>query len=206
MPEDDTFQTSTEGVQITSPVRPSFHTLHRYTSQSLRHARGGIRYTRLLADCIYETHSAIDPFSDLTYKPQSLSSSVVMNSIWSADEKERFFTALARCGKGNLPEVSRRVGSKSLAEVVVYIGLLDEQVAMRKESSRRHSIYDYAKVPAATEVDQHWLAFEEKKAMNLGRRDDNTHATNTSPEVEDTVLNSEMTEELAGWYFPCLLF
>jgi hypothetical protein len=126
-----------------------------------------------------------------------------MNSIWSADEKERFFTALARCGKGNLPEVSRRVGSKSLAEVVVYVGLLDEQVAMRKESSKKRRIYDYEKIPAAAEVDQHWLAFEEKKAKNIGRRDDDVHTTTATPEVEDTVLNSEMTEELAGWYIPC---
>jgi hypothetical protein len=203
MLEDDIFQTSTEGVQITSPVRPSFHTLHRYTSQSLRHARSGNRYARLLADHVYATHSAIDPFSDLTYKSRPLSSSVVMNSIWSADEKERFFTALARCGKGNLPEVSRRVGSKSLAEVVVYAGLLDEQVAMRKESSKKRRIYDYAKIPAATEVDQHWLAFEEKKAKNIGRREDDAHTTNATPEAEETVLNSEMTEELANWYIPC---
>lgn len=203
MEGDDTLQPSSDDddtVQIRSPVKSSFHTLHRYTPNSLRHKRSGIRYTRLLTDYIHEMQSPIDSFSDLLSKLQPLDSSEILNTIWTADEKERFFTALARCGKGNLQEVARRIGSKSLAEVTVYVGLLDEEVARRKEDSKTHRVYELAKVPSAVEVDEIWLEFEEKNARRLGRREDKSTITEELSDVENTVLNVDMAQELARWY------
>jgi hypothetical protein len=39
-----------------------------------------------------------DPLWLTTAKPYALSDSTVLNSPWTADENNRFFTALARCG------------------------------------------------------------------------------------------------------------
>lgn len=208
MTEDEILLSSTDAdddeVPILSRVQPSFHTPHRYTPQSLRNERSGIRYTRLLTDYIHEANSPIDPFSDLLCKSQPLVSSVILNTVWTADEKERFFTALARCGKGNLQEVARRIRSKSLAEVTAYVGLLDEEIILRKENSKAHRIYELAKVPAAVEVDEMWLEFEDKNARRLGRREGTSSIIEESPDIENMVLNTEMAEELARWYIPLI--
>jgi hypothetical protein len=204
MTEDEILLSSTDAdddeVPILSRVLPSFHTPHRYTPKSLRSERSGIRYTRLLTDYIHEVNGPIDDFSDLLSKSQPLVSSVIFNTVWTADEKERFFTALARCGKGNLQEVARRIGSKSLAEVTAYVGLLEEEIIGRKENSKAHRIYELEKVPAAVEVDEMWLEFEDKNARRLARKENKSNIMEESPDIENMVLNTEMAEELARWY------
>lgn len=158
-----------------------------------------VRYTRLFNAYYHDTSS---PTDSLTVSPRDVSSlhdSEVLNTLWAADEKERFFTALARCGKGNLPEVARRVRTKSLAEVTAYLGLLDVETAERKKTSRKRRVFDLSKVPAAVEVGEHWLEFEERAAKWLGYKSDRA-ASEELPDG-DLVLNVDRANELAGWYF-----
>ena len=152
-----------------------------------------VRYTRILKDYQRETISR-DQFSVPHFRLYRLFDSEILNSFWTGEEKDKFFTALARCGKGNLIEVSRRIGTKSLAEVTAYVGLLDEATERRKRG-RRHRVYDLTRTPAAVEVDEKWLAFEEKLLLKTKDKSEKVEWNDT-----DTVFNIEKANELAEWY------
>jgi hypothetical protein len=155
------------------------------------------RYLRLLE--VYRAHvlSESDSFSDkLLHVNHPLVESKILNVLWTAAEKERFFTALARCGKGDVEEITRRVRTKSLVEVTAYIGILDEETMWRKQG--RYRFFDTAKIPAAVEVDEDWLNFEETAATVLIRNDN--HRTEEALSDEDSVFNVERANELAKWY------
>lgn len=52
--------------------------------------------------------------------------SMVGNSCWTPTEKKKFFMAVERCSRGDVVEISRRVGpTKTIAEVGAYLNLLD---------------------------------------------------------------------------------
>jgi len=156
------------------------------------------RYSQLLAQYILEVSSAIDPPPDYTTKHHCLHDSEILNSLWTTDEKERFFTAIARCGKGNLAEVAKRIGTKSLAQVTAYVGLLDEATAWNKQSSKRKRFFDLAKIPAAVEVDDSWVEFEEKAANACGKKE----VDSVIRDIEEGtfVLDVQKANELAQWY------
>jgi hypothetical protein len=51
---------------------------------------------------------------------------IIGSSCWTPNEKKRFFTALERCSKGDIAEISRRVGpTKTVVEVANYIKVLE---------------------------------------------------------------------------------
>ncbi|CEP10656.1 hypothetical protein [Parasitella parasitica] len=51
---------------------------------------------------------------------------VVGNSYWTPAEKRRFFMAVERCSRGDVAEISRRLGpTKTVAEVGAYLNMLD---------------------------------------------------------------------------------
>ncbi|CEG81794.1 hypothetical protein RMATCC62417_15949 [Rhizopus microsporus] len=51
---------------------------------------------------------------------------IIGSSCWTPSEKKRFFTALERCSKGDIAEISRRVGpTKTVVEVANYIKVLE---------------------------------------------------------------------------------
>jgi len=133
-----------------------------------RHQKKTERYTRLLRQYTTEVLSPHDPLPVPRKRPLPLQDSRILNIPWTGEEKEKFFTALARCGKGNLTEVARRVGTKGLVEVTAYVGLLEEAAETRRKRLRA---YDFRMVPAAVEVDEDWLKFEERMARRLGKRE-----------------------------------
>jgi hypothetical protein len=163
------------------------------------------RYVRLFQQHRYEALSPIDKFEDHTWKAQPLLDSEILNIAWKADEKERFFTALARCGKGNLAEVAGRVATKSLAEVAAYVGLLEEETTRRRESRKnkettpRNRVYQYSKVPAAVEVNEDWLAIEASLSRQLITLDDQDEEEEEQDIPEDMLLNVENANDLAEW-------
>lgn len=69
---------------------------------------------------------------------------------WTSTEKRPFFDALARLGKGDLPGISSRIETKSVAEVAQYIRLLDEGSRARTTKTRDAVIP--AEIPAAAEI------------------------------------------------------
>ena len=201
--DDDTDETATESSSVAkTPSSPSsssrLSTLHRR-----RPWRARIRYTHILDAHTQDSLSPVDSLTPLKpkHKPRRLVTSTILNTLWTHHEKNRFFTALARCGKGNLAEVARRVGSKSLVEVTAYVGVLDEEMTLRRRSllgPRR--VFDYAMMPAAVEVDEQWLAFEERMSKGLGKKSDEEVDMDEAEDDDDMILNVEKANELASWY------
>lgn len=73
-------------------------------------------------------------------------------SYWTADEKELFFTALARHGRDELPALSKAVGTKSEIDVQSYLLALESGVQNRIETTSHRKYFCRADVPAACEV------------------------------------------------------
>lgn len=69
---------------------------------------------------------------------------------WTSTEKRLFFDALARLGKTDLPGISSRIETKSVAEVAQYIRLLEEGTRTRTTKTRDAVIP--AEIPAAAEI------------------------------------------------------
>ncbi|CCU74291.1 hypothetical protein BGHDH14_bghG000183000001001 [Blumeria hordei DH14] len=70
-------------------------------------------------------------------------------SIWSADEKNAFFEALASVGRDSVEEIARRIGTKSQLEVQEYISVLSSGIKQLNPDSALLPIF---KIPFATEI------------------------------------------------------
>jgi hypothetical protein len=77
------------------------------------------KYLRALSILEYEhDHGSL---SDQDYNV-----SMIYETVWTPSEKKRFFIALDRCGKGNIEEITRRVGpTKTMTEVNEYLNVLE---------------------------------------------------------------------------------
>src|ERR1700731_2965256 len=106
------------------------------------------QYKSLFNEASSQSLAPTDPFTDTPGPGLRLKDSTVFNTLWTADEKDKLFTALARCGKGDLKQVSQRVGSKSLVEVAAYVGLLDEETEWRRKraKSKRDRVFEHARM------------------------------------------------------------
>lgn len=72
-------------------------------------------------------------------------------STWSAHEKSTLFEALERHGVGNLPRLTRAVGTKSQYEIQVYIQSLQQDLATQHESAPQKLVH-WSDVSAASEI------------------------------------------------------
>jgi hypothetical protein len=183
------------------------------------------QYKSLFNEASSQSLAPTDLFTDTARRRLRLKDSTVFNTLWTADEKDKLFTALARCGKGDLMQVSRRVGSKSLVEVAAYVGLLDEETEWRKKRTKRKrdQVFEHARMPAAVEVADTWLEWEERCAAKLAAAEDEEYDSEGDEEDqgdeederdeeekgdeedieldEDSVFDVEHANELASWYF-----
>lgn len=111
---------------------------------------------------------ALDP--DSGTDPDSLPSSQIGVSIWTSQEKHRFFSALPSCGPGNLPALSAAISTKSEPEVKAYILLLQAGVRELDAPGTRVEKFDLSDVPAAAEIGETPLNAEELLAEALEKR------------------------------------
>ena len=162
------------------------------------------RYRKLFSRCRHEAQSSTDRLSDYVTYTHRLHDSEILNCLWTADEKETFFTALARCGKGNLAEIAKRIGTKSLAEVAGYVGVLDEATRWRKNSARALRFFSHAKIPGAIEVDEEWLKFESTASTRCIQNESNLQPQDL--DEESFILNIEKAQEVAQWYDLCYFY
>ena len=79
-------------------------------------------------------------------------------SFWSAIDKFRFFTALDRHGRHDLPALGKAVGTKSALEVQQYLNVLGQGLREQHKDFRRETLLRYADVPAAVEVGEECCA------------------------------------------------
>lgn len=124
-------------------------------------AKGG-GYHRLLNSVIEEilgqSESDFDP----------LPASQIGATHWSSTEKESFFSKLALCGAGDLRALSQTIGSKSEAEVHLYISLLEKGAIEASHTDQYRC--NLADIPAAFEVGGQCEAALERAAEKLARK------------------------------------
>lgn len=95
-----------------------------------------------------------------------LSASHIGLTHWSTAEKQNFFEAVARLGKYDLPGIATKVGSKSVAEVNHYLGILQEAGESRRQQGDRTNL-ELADYPAAVELSQQCCRAEEEAADEI---------------------------------------
>ncbi|KAG6025471.1 hypothetical protein E4U19_003134 [Claviceps sp. Clav32 group G5] len=88
---------------------------------------------------------------------------------WSAIEKRRFFEAMSRLGKYDLPGIAARIGTKSEVEVQQYITLLQDSIKQRKSKNSR-SYLEIAEYPAAVELSPQCCHAQEEAADAISVR------------------------------------
>ncbi|KAH8803144.1 hypothetical protein F5884DRAFT_804555 [Xylogone sp. PMI_703] len=85
--------------------------------------------------------------------------SQIGSSLWSAAEKDMFFSSLSRMGKGNVRGIAAQIGSKSEVQVQEYIHVLKTSLVDRPTES-----IDYTDYPIAFEISQECCAMLEQAA------------------------------------------
>lgn len=92
---------------------------------------------------------------------EDYSITMVGNSCWTPAEKRKFFMAVERCSRGDVSEISRRLGpTKTVAEVGAYLNLLDAAAKAIGKS-------DQDETYTAREMSDLFLMQENRMAMLL---------------------------------------
>ncbi|KAK0249722.1 hypothetical protein LTS09_015158 [Friedmanniomyces endolithicus] len=146
---------------------------------------GAANYRDLLNAVVRDVSG--EPDNEVDRLPPSL----VGASHWSSFEKEAFFNALARCRPGNLLELSRAIGTKSEAEVYVYLRLLEDSVLKVDASLPAKEAFSVAELPAAYEVPEDCGAALEAAADALARKVDSYDVRMEQAKHRDTWLIDE---------------
>ncbi|TVY90398.1 hypothetical protein LAWI1_G006035 [Lachnellula willkommii] len=89
-------------------------------------------------------------------------------SIWTSQEKDRFYSALQRLGRDDIRGIAERIGSKSEQEVQEYILLLHEGL-VEKTGIEDRSLPP-TEIPAAVEISKECCAALEKAGDSLASR------------------------------------
>lgn len=105
-------------------------------------------YRKLLNEDILDARKRFDGAS-----PNGLKDSQISVSVWTASEKNIFFSALTRLGRHACSGIASAIGTKSELEVRSYLLLLDEGLA---EVSLRNpkSLLRFRNIPAAVELSE----------------------------------------------------
>jgi len=88
-------------------------------------------------------------------------------SIWTSQEKDRFFEALRRLGRDNIRGIAERIGSKSEQEVQEYILLLHQGLMEKRGQGR---VFPLTKILAATEISDECCAVLERAGQAVASR------------------------------------
>ncbi|CAG8578312.1 10668_t:CDS:1 [Paraglomus occultum] len=138
-----------------------------------------------------------------------------ITTSWEPGEQNRFFIALARCGKHNVVEISKRVGTKSVSQILLYIdelekGLRLEKLKERFEKENKTRIKNrrrlYLKMQAAREMSDEWIEMEERRSLELAAVDDakaRKHESNVAASrritlsLNDSILDLETASSFA---------
>lgn len=113
---------------------------------------------------------------------------------WTSTEKRLFFDALGRLGKGDLPGISSRIETKSIAEVAQYIRLLEEGSRTRTIKTRDAVIP--AEIPAAADISPQCSLALDAAADELSLRQQRYEEKREQQKWEDFPWN--MTREAAA--------
>ncbi|KAI1409355.1 hypothetical protein F5Y13DRAFT_203539 [Hypoxylon sp. FL1857] len=143
----------------------------------LKRAKGVFnpRYLAVLNEDIADATSGLtkeDPHSSTLPSPLlPLTHSQLGAVLWTATEKQAFFSALARLGRDDLPGIAARIGSKSALEVHQYTALLDTASrARRSDETKRRRAPRPVDIPSAAELSTELSAALEAAGDSLALR------------------------------------
>ncbi len=124
--------------------------------------------------------------------------SQIGSSIWTAMEKDIFFSALARLGRDDVRGIANRIMTKSEVEVQQYIQLLYRNMAERK--SHFSTYWDFLSTshdfPAANEISEECCAIMERAGQALSSREQLAEEQTEEDKWGDSWL---ITKSVARW-------
>lgn len=103
---------------------------------------------------------------------------------WTGAEKRLFFDALGRLGRDDLPGISSRIGTKSIAEVAHYIRVL--QGDSRERIVKNRDAVIKAEIPAAAEISPQCCLALDAAADELSLRQQRYEEKREQQKWEDT--------------------
>lgn len=123
-------------------------------------------------------------------------------TLWSSQEKETFFTTLAKKGRGDLPGIASAIGTKNELEVHVYLKLLQDAVVHQHLHNRRNQLFDVSAAPGALEVSPACCAALELSAEALCILNQRAEAKFERKKHHDMWL---LNQKLGRWANSCLI-
>ncbi|KAI8390338.1 hypothetical protein BD560DRAFT_319384 [Blakeslea trispora] len=126
--------------------------------------------------------------------------SMVGQSCWTPEEKERFFCALERCSRHDIDEIARRVGpTKTVVEVAAYIDLLDTAAKGLDQPVEWTDAY------SAREMSPLFILQEQQMAHALERTlETETHAKHQTLLIESPIILDKALELFEVWQLSSL--
>ncbi|KAH0556947.1 hypothetical protein GP486_005261 [Trichoglossum hirsutum] len=148
-------------------------------------------YRQLLNDTI------ADAAAQIVYRDSGpLPSNYIGASLWTADEKERFFNALARHGKDNIRAISASINTKTEVEVRAYLLLLRQGALEKHRIEPRQQMLGYADLPAALELSQECCDALGQAAEALDSHQQNFEANSEKEKWQGLWL---LTQDVGTW-------
>ncbi|KAG9303273.1 hypothetical protein G9A89_013599 [Geosiphon pyriformis] len=86
---------------------------------------------------------------------------VIQFQTWTLEEVDKFFVALARCGKRNPWEIARRI-PKPVISVIMFIDLLEAEYNHARLSFLKP--LEYCEIPGARKMSDEWINIEENQS------------------------------------------
>ncbi len=113
----------------------------------------------------FEAPEAAERFASSGH--DSMETSQLGSCVWSSDEKEVFFNALAKLGKDDIHGISAAVVTKSELEVRDYILLLQHHIQELKDTGASQQLTGLLDIPAAHELGEECCEQLEKMGDDL---------------------------------------
>ena len=121
-----------------------------------------------------------------------LEGSQIGSSIWTAKEKDLFFSALSRLGRDNVRQIASRIETKSELEVQEYIQLLHQGMI-----GRSNKLLGFTDLPAAIEISNECCGLLERAGDALVSRQERTEEEVEEKKWGDLwLLNSDTIKRL----------
>lgn len=136
--------------------------------------KGGRGYKTAKAEKVFNDGDAGDELSDTlsdsevhqTDNNDSFGPTIVNGSLWSPEEKEKFFLYLSRFSRHNLDNVSKAIGTKSLVECEIYNQLLYDAYSTLETKMPLEDI------PFAVEMSEPWVEMENIQSRSISLSED----------------------------------
>lgn len=107
---------------------------------------------------------------------------------WSTEEKLALFSALARKGKGAIPEIASFIGSKSRIEVQQYIMGLEQALRVHHITEKKFRAITFSDIHAAAEISDECCLALEKAANALSVQEEQAHNISGKRKYKDMWL------------------